>query len=263
MRFFIASLTLVFSCFARAGGPTCAPGYCMNSNGSGCHPCGHRLLDLIVAKPAEVLTTPTGIPLDADWKRKVYSFAQKNVVHPAWGLAHSERNYQVAKSLAQKEGIQIDEDVLLAASFLHDLGGIGSFAKPGVDHAERSVEIIEPLLTAWGFPMGKWPQVKAMILGHVYYGAKPDSPAVMVFRDADILDFLGSVGVARIMAVTLEDGFSDGTLKPTVGTLKGFAGTLAEKCSLSACRDMAAPRVKEMQEFLSSLNQETFQENAL
>jgi uncharacterized protein len=207
--------------------------------------------------------TPTGIAVDSDWKRALYDFAKKNSVHPSWGIAHSVRNYQTTKSLAQTEGITLDEDVLFAAAFLHDIGGLSSFAKKDVDHAVRSTEVIEPLLPGWGFPMQKWPKVKEMILGHTYYGPAPNSPPALAFRDADVLDFLGSVGVARMLAVTEEAGFSDGTLKPTVDTLKSFARTMAEKCSLKACQSLAKPREEELNRFLRELDSETFSGNAL
>ncbi|MGZ3694939.1 MAG: HD domain-containing protein [Bdellovibrionota bacterium] len=220
-------------------------------------------LFLVSSVQAAVLTTPTGIALDSEWKKQTYAFAVKNVVHPAWGLAHSERDYQVTKTLAYKEGIPVDEEALFAAAFLHDIGGLAAFEKKGMDHAERSVEVIEPLLTSWGFPMEKWTQVKEIILGHTYYSPKPNSKIAQAFRDSDILDFLGAIGVARLLAVTEESGFSDGTLKPTVATLKAFATSMADNCSLAACREMAAPRQKELNEFLSLLDNETLNGKAL
>ena len=207
--------------------------------------------------------TPTGIPLDTEWKKQIYAYAQKNVAHPSWGLAHSERNYQVTKELAKKEGFILDEDVLFASAYLHDLGGLAPFAKDGVDHAARSVEIIETLLTQWGYPMSKWPQVKEMILGHIYYGPAPASLPAQAFRDADIVDFLGSIGVARILAITLEPGNASPTLKPMIDTLKSFASSMPGKCSLKSCIDIATPRKSEMQRFLSEIEAESFHGSAL
>lgn len=212
---------------------------------------------------AETVKTPTGIPLDQEWKKQLYEFAQKNVVHPAWGLAHGERNYNVTKVIALKEGFSVDEDVLFVAAFLHDIGGIPPFAKKGVDHAVRSVEVIEPLISKWGFPMEKWASAKEMILAHVYNKPAQGSLPSQAFRDADILDFLGAVGAARILAVTLEPGFANGTLAPTVGTLKEFGVSMAEKCALQACRELAKPRVEELKKFLADLDGETFQGAAL
>ncbi len=41
-------------------------------------------------------TTDSGIPLSAPWQQTIYEFAQSKLKHPAWGWAHSERDYNVA-----------------------------------------------------------------------------------------------------------------------------------------------------------------------
>src|SRR5687768_13359099 len=81
---------------------------------------------------AEAVTTQTGIALDAPWKRQIYAFARQELLHPAWGWGHSERDFLLAKDIATKEGLAIDTDVLFAASFTHDIGAIGEFQKDGV-----------------------------------------------------------------------------------------------------------------------------------
>lgn len=214
--------------------------------------------DIHLTDSNEIKSTPSGIILDSSWKNAIYDFAQKNVRHPAWGLAHSERNYQVTKLLAEKEKVELDLDVLFAASFLHDLGGLKGYEGEGVDHAVRSATLAESLLSEAGFPMEKWPAVKEIILGHTYYTTAPANKTAQLFRDADVLDFLGNIGVARIMAVTMEEGTSDSTLKPTVGILKSFAKSMAGKCISESCKELAKGRQAELLSFLKSLDQETF-----
>lgn len=211
-----------------------------------------------LTRPAPAASTQTGIPLDTEWKSKVFDFAKKNVTHPSWGIAHSERDYQVALTIAQQEGVALDLDVLFAAAFLHDLGGIGAFAKAGVDHAARSVELVEPVLREWGFPMEKWPKVQDMILGHSYYGPAPTSDQSLAFRDADIVDFLGSIGIARILAVTQEPGREHSTLGPTVNLLRGFLNELPAKAHFESARKMANTRASELRRFLQSLDSMTW-----
>lgn len=222
------------------------------------------MLNLSITATANAVSqTATGIAVDTEWKQQVFTYAKANVKHPSWGIAHSERDYQVSLKLAEKEGFVIDGDVLFAASFLHDLGGIAPHDSPDVDHAVKSVELIEPLLTKWGFPMQKFAQVKEMILGHTYYGPKPESQQAQAFRDSDILDFLGAIGVARILAITQEPGRTDGTLTPTVNILKSFTKALPDKCSLQACKVMAEPRKKELDQFLLNLDTQSFGGTAL
>ncbi len=206
--------------------------------------------------------TETGIPLDQPWKIQLYQFAQKNVVHPSWGITHSERDFQVTVALAKTQNSPIDIDILFAAAFLHDLGGIGSFQKEGVDHAVRSVELAGPLLQSFGFPMSKFDAVKEMILGHTYYGPVPQSPQAQFFREADVLDFLGIIGITRILAITQEPGQS-GKLSSTVGLLNKFIIELPTKLLSPYSKSLAIKRVKEMQDFMSVLKVETFGGKAL
>ena len=215
------------------------------------------------AAPAFPTATPTGIPLDTAWRRQAYAFVIENGSHPAWGMAHSERDFQLAWLLARKEGIQMDDDALFAAAFLHDIGALPQYFKPETDHAARSAELAEPLLRQWGFPREKWPLTKELILGHNYYGPAPTSRAALAFRDADILDFLGSIGIARILALTEERDGLKGTLAAPVTMLKGFAAELPAKCSLPAAREIAGTRLQELEKFLKNLDQESFYGSAL
>ena len=111
--------------------------------------------------------------------------------HPAWGLAHSLRIYEMSLRLAQEQGVEVDKDALLAAAFLHDLGALGSYRRPGVDHAEDPYRWWTKSFAQRIFPPGKIPLVKDIILGHTF-SKRPASPIeAVLFHDADILDFMG------------------------------------------------------------------------
>ena len=213
------------------------------------------LLITLAAAPAARAAgeaTASGIPLDAPWKVALHTWALAHVKHPAWGLAHSERNYHTALRLAQQEGWTVDKDALLAAALLHDVGGLAEFEHTGVDHAVRSVEIAEPLLTSWAFPGEKWPVVKEIILGHVYYGPAPTGHEALAFRDADLLDFLGAIGVARLASATPELGHG-ATLATPFDAAAKFAVELPPKLSTKAAKAEAPARVAEMQRFIDAV----------
>lgn len=202
---------------------------------------------------AEAVASLTGIPLDAPWKRTLYGFAREKLLHPAWGWTHSERNFWLATQLAANEGLAIDVDVLFAASFTHDIGAIGEFQKDGVDHAVRSVEIAEPLLRDAGFPVEKLPAVKEAILGHMHDKQAGKGNEAIVLHDADALDFLGSIGVARRLAVTgPATDYSGG-----VARIRDFADKLPGRLVTGAAKAMAVKRVAEMRQFLTTLDAET------
>lgn len=209
----------------------------------------------VAASPAqsETMQSLTGIPLDSPWKRKLYQFARDELKHPAWGWTHSERDYRLATELAARDGLAIDRDVLFAAAFTHDIGAIGQFQKDGVDHAARSVEIAEPLLREAGFPVEKLPAVKQAILGHMHDQQPGTGHEAIVLHDADTLDFLGTVGVARRLSVTGQATDYAGGL----GRIRDFADKLPGRLVTNAAKQMAVGRVAEMRQFLATLDAET------
>lgn len=200
----------------------------------------------------ELTATPAGIPLNSPWRRATFAHAQENLAHPSWGWRHSERNYLLATSLAEAEGLSVDADVLFAAAFLHDWGGIAPFAAPGVDHAVRSVELAEPFLRDAGFPMEKFPAVRAAILGHMY-DKEPEGPEAVVLHDADALDFLGALGAARLLAATGEGDDYDLALR----RIERFAVDIPPRLKTQTARRMAPERVAVMTDFLARVRSET------
>jgi uncharacterized protein len=197
--------------------------------------------------------TVSGIALDAQWKRALYAFAREKLLHPAWGWSHSERDYQLATKIAAKEGLRIDPDILFAAAFTHDIGAIGDFQKEGVDHAVRSADLVEPLLSSFGFPSSKIPAVREAILGHMFDKKPGASSEALVLHDADTIDFLGVVGVARRLSLTGSAvDYAGGVAK-----LRDFAERLPEQTITRTARRMADERAGEMRQFLDRLRNET------
>lgn len=196
--------------------------------------------------------TPAGIPMDSAWRRAVYAQAHDHFQHPSWGWRHSERDYLFGMAVAQAEGLTVDPDVMFAAAFLHDWGGIEPFAVAGVDHAARSVQLAEPFLTEAGFPMEKFPAVRAAILGHMY-DKEPEGPEAVALHDADALDFLGALGAARLLAATGDRPDYDQAL----GRIERFAADIPPRLKTDAARRMAGPRVAAMTEFLATVRRET------
>jgi len=72
-------------------------------------------MNLAAAAIAADAPTPT-IEHTGDWRAAVHRFAEANLKHPAWGLSHSVRDYELAKELAAADGVTLDDDVLYAAS---------------------------------------------------------------------------------------------------------------------------------------------------
>lgn len=147
---------------------------------------------------------------EAPWRAKLRAFAEAHLKHPAWGYGHALRDYALAKQLAEADKARVDDDALYAAAMLHDLAAFPGYAKEGVDHSDQAAELVGPILAEAGFPMAKLPAVQAAIRTHMYY-RDPMAPEALYLHDADALDWLGAIGVARVTAtVDPQGGQPDG-----------------------------------------------------
>ncbi len=230
-----------------AGAPACAGATCI------------AIAALLLAAPApaqlpvEPKVSAAGIALSSPWRAAVYAYARGKLLHPAWGWRHSERDFLLARQIAREEGLAIDEDVLFAAAFLHDSGAIPPFAKDGVDHSVRSAELAEPLLRKAGFPMAKFPAVKAAILGHMFDKEAGPSAEAIALHDADALDFLGATGIARRLSVTGTAPDMDSVMERLETVYDQIPGRLVT----GTAKRMAIPRLVAMKAFFDQLKRES------
>lgn len=135
-----------------------------------------------------------------DWRTAVRAFAAAHFHNPAWGLSHNDRDYRLARDLAKADGAAVDDDVLFAAAYLHDIAAFQPWEKADLDHSDVGAEAAGPVLREAGFPMAKLAAVQGAIREHMYY-RDPHGPEATYLHDADALDWLGAIGVARVMAL--------------------------------------------------------------
>ena len=100
------------------------------------------------------------------------------------------------------------------------------------------------------------PAVKEVILAHTYYNpVAPTSPEATVFRDADVLDFLGAVGFARIAAIT---GRDTPDLASSVRLSRNLDTQLPAKLITRAAQCNGQKRAAFLGGILETLQSETF-----
>ena len=204
--------------------------------------------------------TATGIPLDAPWKLTIYDLARAKFHHPAWGWQHSERNYRIALQLARGDSLRVDEDVLFAAAFLHDMAAFMPCADAKLEHGECAARQSGAILRAAGFPMEKLPAVQAAERGHMYYSDPGTQPEAIVLHDADSLDFLGDIGAARMLSLTGENAES---FARVVKTLRSFVRDIPPRLITKTAKQIGAERAAELSRFLDTLDAETFDGRAM
>ncbi|MFN3163220.1 MAG: HD domain-containing protein [Pseudohongiellaceae bacterium] len=217
---------------------------------------------LFTAGHSVAQVTDSGIALDAPWKQTVYEFVVDNQQHTAWGLKHSERNYLLALELAEREGLEIDLEVLFAAAFLHDMGAFAPYSEQGNDHSQVAADAMSEILEPAGFPMHKLELVQGAALAHMYYSAVPDEPHAQLLHDADTLNFLGAIGIARILSLTTREGLAE-DLPTAVATLDNMSQQLPATLVLETSRQMGEQRANELRFFLNSLRAQSADGRAL
>ena len=212
------------------------------------------LMNLAVAATAADAPTPA-IEHMGDWRAAVHRFAEVNLKHPAWGLSHSVRDYDLAKELAAADKVTLDDDVLYAAAYLHDVAAFAPFRKSGVDHQDEAARIVESMLAGTGFPMSKIEAVRGAIRTHMF-GRDPVGPEAIYLHDADALDWLGAIGVARVFGLVDPNGGSpDG---PTVvKRLESTLTTVPSRIVSQAGKARTPQRVRELEQFLRDLKAES------
>ncbi|MEZ4521311.1 MAG: HD domain-containing protein [Thermomicrobiales bacterium] len=127
--------------------------------------------------------------------------------HDASHLMRVEAN---ARKLLERECAtagDIDEFVVLAACWLHDVVQYpkGS-AGPG-ESARESARRAREYLTSLGVGESRSNHVAAAVRTHSFSGGeKPESMEAAIVQDADRLDALGAIGIARLWIVAAELG---------------------------------------------------------
>jgi uncharacterized protein len=109
---------------------------------------------------------------------------------------HVLRVLALAERIAQAEGANVE--IVRAAALLHDVGRAQAEVE-GRDHAAIGAEQARAILA--GQPPAKVEAVARAIAAHRYRaGPQPETLEAQVLFDADKLDAIGAVGVARAFA---------------------------------------------------------------
>lgn len=148
---------------------------------------------------------------DGDMNKNI-SYWQKTFEHwwqdkslddGAHDMGHFRRVYKNACQIAQEEGDSADKMVLLAAAYFHDVVNPPKNAPDRHLASYKSAEMAKEILSSFSFPDSKINQVYHAITTHSFSaGLKPETQEAKILQDADRLEALGALGVARNMYVS-------------------------------------------------------------
>ena len=190
-----------------------------------------------------------------DWRQTVRQFAERHFKNPAWGYSHSVRDYNLARQLAASDQVALDDDVLYAAAFLHDMAAFAPYRKTGVDHADEAARVVDTILAGSGFPGTKIDAVRGAIRTHMF-NREPIGREATYLHDADALDWLGAIGAARILGLVDPQG-GDPTGPAAIKMIEDNLAAVPSRVLTPAGRALVAARVRELQQFLAALRGES------
>jgi HD superfamily phosphodiesterase len=190
-----------------------------------------------------------------DWHVTVRNFAAEHFKNPAWGFSHCQRDYALARALAASDHVELDDDVLYAAAYLHDMAAFPPWANDKLDHSDIGADKVDTLLKDTGFPMAKIDAVRGAIRTHMFY-RDPKQPEALYLHDADALDWLGAIGVARIIALVDPNG-GDPTAPKSIKMIEDNLAAVPSRVLSPAGKALLPVRRGETETFLKQLRGET------
>ena len=166
-----------------------------------------------------------------------------------WGTNHTRRLLHLIEIIGADQSY--NTDAVWVAAYLHDWGGYTPWARPGVDHAARSREVAEQFMTERNYP----PDFRALVLECVasHHSGDPNrSLEARLLSDADMLDFLGVVGILRDFSKNSRN------LRKGYEAVRKRRKKLPSMLCLDKSKELAAQRIQVMDAMLASFEADSF-----
>ena len=155
----------------------------------------------------------------AELRRALREVAEERMAQDsAHDLAHLDRVWATVQRLARAEK-EADLTILLGATYLHDLVNLPKDSPSRSKASMMAAAAAAPVLRELGFDAHQVAAAQHAIAAHSFSaGIAPKSKEARILRDADRLDALGTIGIARTFAVSgalntalydLEDPFAE------------------------------------------------------
>lgn len=117
-----------------------------------------------------------------------------------WAIAHAKRLIELVKQISGD--LPYDAQVIELAAYMHDWGAFPKYIQKDVEHAVRSRQVVESdLLPHLPLTADQKDILLETIELHDYRDLRPTkSNEALLLREADMLEFLGMIGMAREFA---------------------------------------------------------------
>ncbi len=137
--------------------------------------------------------------LDDSVFEKIRERSEEFLRHSHHSKSHVDRVYNLAVRIGRKENA--DLDILKAATLLHDIARAMEDEGEIDDHAAEGAKMARKILEEADFPKEKIEEVVHCIEVHRFRkGEEAKSLEAKILQDADRLDIIGAIGLARVFA---------------------------------------------------------------
>ena len=169
-----------------------------------------------------------------------------------WAVAHARRLLALIKEIGAE--VPYHSTVLELAAYLHDWGAFPKYIQKDVEHATRSRQIVErEILPCLDLPDEQKVNLLETIELHDYRDRRPaQSVEALLLREADMLEFLGMIGIAREFARGPKN--LEASYKRILSRRYGIQGRI----TLPRAQEIARVRLERMEQSLGWLIEESF-----
>lgn len=145
----------------------------------------------------------------SDWESEWSALIKGRCSYSAHDFDHVDRVVSGAKEIALEEGARLD--VVVPAAWLHDIVTLPKDHPARHLSSKKSASAAYELLQEAEYPSGLLPDIVHCIEAHSFSaGIEPRSLEAWIVQDADRLDAMGAIGIARCFATAGALNFSSG-----------------------------------------------------
>ncbi len=182
--------------------------------------------------------------MQGKFRNRLKEIVEKELSCSAHSMDHILRVHELCMALAKSEP-DADLEVLEAAVLLHDIARVREDEdySGNIDHAVLGSVLAEKVLKDIGFPAEKIEKVRQCIITHRFRtGNEPKTIEAKILFDADKLDILGAIGIARLFMVAGEYSEKTSRLRITSGKILWAARQTAGLRTAQSTRPILSSR---------------------
>ena len=169
-----------------------------------------------------------------------------------WAVAHARRLLELIEQIGGD--IPYDARVMKLAAYTHDWGAFPAYVQNGVEHAVRSRQVVEAeILPELDLTSAQKAVLLEAIELHDYRDPRPTrSNEALLLREADMLEFLGMIGMAREFARGPKN------VETCYRRVLSRRNSIRGRFTIPAAQEIARIRLERMEISLQWLDEESF-----